>query len=193
MTPADTSAEAVERVASMCEDFAEDGDGAAEAAALLRALAKERDQLRDTNRRLNQRCQAAEASLPDYRKIIAVPPDGDGVRFVSGNLGRALAVTMCAKLDDKLAEQETLLAERNRQNAAAFADRDALLADQRRLLYLASTASMNWGHRERAGYTLDPLQFESARDVIRPDDFRRAIDAAMAGPCADIRAAKVHP
>jgi hypothetical protein len=66
-------------------------------------------------------------------------------------------------------------------------------ADQRRLLYLASTATMNWGHRERAGYTLDPLQFESARDVIRPDDLRRAIDAAMAGPCADIRAAKVHP
>jgi hypothetical protein len=56
-------------------------------------------------------------------------------------------------------------------------------ADQRRLLYLASTATMNWGHRERAGYTLDPLQFESARDVIRPDDFRRAIDAAMTGPC----------
>jgi hypothetical protein len=95
--------------------------------------------------------------------------------------------------DHRIADLESLLAERNRQNAAAFADRDALLADQRRLLYLASTASMNWGHRERAGYTLDPLQFESARDVIRPDDFRRAIDAAMAGPCADIRAAKVHP
>ena len=50
-------------------------------------------QARETNKRLNRRCQDAEAALPDYQKITALPPDGDGVRFVDGSLGRALAVT----------------------------------------------------------------------------------------------------
>jgi hypothetical protein len=71
----------------------------ADVASALRELAE----LRETNRRLNARCQQAESALPDYRKIIAVPPDGDGVRFVSGSLGRALAVSMCAKLEDEVA------------------------------------------------------------------------------------------
>lgn len=91
-------------------------------------------------------------------------------------------------LKARLAELESLLATRNQQNAAAFADRDALLADQRRLLYLASTASMNWGHRDRAGYTLDPLQFESAREGVDPDDLRKAIDEQMACEEAERRA-----
>jgi hypothetical protein len=74
-----------------------------------------------------------------------------------------------AELEGRVAELETA--------------RDVLLADQRRLLYLASTAICNWGRGDRAGYELGSLHFESARGAIRPDDFRKAIDAAMAGPC----------
>jgi hypothetical protein len=54
--------------------------------------------LRDSNRRLHRRCQEAESALPSYRKLIALPPNGDGVRFVSGAMGRALLVSMCNKL-----------------------------------------------------------------------------------------------
>jgi hypothetical protein len=67
---------------------------------------------------LNRRCQQAESALPDYRKIIAVPPDGDGVRFVSGSLGRALAVSMCAKLEDEVASLRELVREMHAADAA---------------------------------------------------------------------------
>lgn len=76
-----------------------------------RALLAEVDRLRESNKALHRRCQQAEASLPDYRKIIATPPDGDGVRFVRGSLGRALAVSMCEKLGDELDATQQRIAE----------------------------------------------------------------------------------
>ena len=70
--------------------------------AVLRDRVQQRDaeieRLRESNRKLHRRCQEAEAALPDYRKLTALPPDGDGVRFVSGTMGRALLVSMCNKL-----------------------------------------------------------------------------------------------
>ena len=63
---------------------------------------------------------------------------------------------------------------------AVTRERDALRADRiHRLLRLASGASMDWGRRDRAGWTLT-LQFESGREAANPDDLRRAIDAM---PC----------
>lgn len=56
------------------------------------------ERLRESNRKLHRRCQEAEAALPSYRKLTAPLPDGDGVRFVSGAMGRALLVSMCNKL-----------------------------------------------------------------------------------------------
>lgn len=72
------------------------------ATAKLRA---EVERLRETNRKLHRRCQDAEAALPSYRKLIAMPPDGDGMRFVNGSMGRALLVSQCHHLQ---ARAETL-------------------------------------------------------------------------------------
>jgi len=80
-----------------------------DAAHTIEALRSALTEAQETNKRLNRRCQEAEAALPDYKALLAVPPDGDGVRFVSGNLGRALAVTMCAKQQDRIAELESSL------------------------------------------------------------------------------------
>src|SRR5690348_17094789 len=80
---------------------------------VLEHAAERIEQLQETNKRLNRRCQEAEAALPDYKALLAVPPDGHGVRFVSGNLGRALAVTMCAKQQDRIAELESSLTARD--------------------------------------------------------------------------------
>jgi len=66
--------------------------------ARLAAADAEVARLRESNRKLHRRCQEAESALPSYRKLIALPPDGDGVRFVSGTMGRALLVSMCNKL-----------------------------------------------------------------------------------------------
>jgi hypothetical protein len=71
------------------EDFAD---------RLAAAHAAEVGELRDTNRRLNRRVQMGEAAVPSYQKLIAIPPDGDGVRFASGNFGRALLAWYCEKL-----------------------------------------------------------------------------------------------
>jgi hypothetical protein len=53
---------------------------------------------------MHRRAQIAEAALGDYRRIIAMPPDGDGVRFISGSMGRALLAAYCnqllARIDD---------------------------------------------------------------------------------------------
>jgi len=70
-------------------------------AAELDRLEAELRTARETNQRLNRRCQDAERALPDYRKLLAVPPDGDGVRFVSGNLGRALLSAHCYLLAEQ--------------------------------------------------------------------------------------------
>ena len=78
--------------------------------AELAAMTAERDRLRESHRALHRRCQEAEAAVPSYRKLIATPPDGDGVRFVSGSLGRALLSSYVNKLDEALA---TALAERD--------------------------------------------------------------------------------
>lgn len=51
--------------------------------------------LRGSNKRLHRRCQEAEAALPDYRKITALPPNGDGVRFAQGSMGRILLSVLC--------------------------------------------------------------------------------------------------
>lgn len=71
---------------------------AIDAESRLAAADAEVARLRESNKKLHRRCQEAEAALPSYRKLIALPPDGDGVRFVSGTMGRALLVSMCNKL-----------------------------------------------------------------------------------------------
>lgn len=54
--------------------------------------------LRETVKRLNRRCQEAETAMVEYRKLVAAPPDGVGIRFVSGSLGRALLAWHCDHL-----------------------------------------------------------------------------------------------
>lgn len=65
---------------------------------VARELERELAEARETNQRLNRRLQAAERALPDYARIIALPPNGDGVRFVSGSFGRALLAWHAAQL-----------------------------------------------------------------------------------------------
>lgn len=60
--------------------------------------------LSETNQRLNRRCQLAEQALGEYRRMIAPPPDGDGIRFVSGSFGRALLAYHCDQLEDENAQ-----------------------------------------------------------------------------------------
>lgn len=87
-------------------------------AAELAAMTAERDRLRDAHREMHRRCQRAEAGVADYRKLIALPPDGDGVRFVSGSMGRALLTLYADQLSGRLQEVE---AERDRLRAACEA------------------------------------------------------------------------
>ena len=84
-----------------------------DAHATLRALRSALTAAQETNKRLNRRCQEAEAALPDYKAITAMPPDGEGVRFVSGNLGRALMHSLCHKQQDRIAELESSLTARD--------------------------------------------------------------------------------
>lgn len=86
--------------------------------AELAAMTAERDRLRDAHREMHRRCQRAEAGVADYRKLIALPPDGDGVRFVSGSMGRALLTLYADQLSGRLQEVE---AERDRLRAACEA------------------------------------------------------------------------
>lgn len=58
---------------------------------------------RATIKRLNRRCQQAEAALADYQRIVAVTPDEKGLRWVSGSLGRAFLAYENAKLEARLA------------------------------------------------------------------------------------------
>ena len=83
-------------------DFVEAFVSKIDAESRLAAADAEIERLRESHRKLHRRCQEAEAALPDYRKLTALPPDGDGVRFVSGNMGRALLVSECNKLQEEL-------------------------------------------------------------------------------------------
>lgn len=62
----------------------------------------ERDKLRESHKTLHRRCQEAETALPSYRKLVALPPDGDGVRFANGNMGRALLASVASKQADQI-------------------------------------------------------------------------------------------
>jgi hypothetical protein len=88
----------------------------------LAAAEAERDAARETNRRLNARCQAAESAIPSYRKMVALPPDGDGIRFVRGSFGRALLAYHCDKLEQRLADATALLREAVHMNDLAMQD-----------------------------------------------------------------------
>lgn len=114
MTPPSLSAEAVPSADASTDEIAITNPGYAEylrsneGREIVRLVA-ERDALRsqveslkETNTRLNRRCQEAESALPDYKRMLVVPPDGDGFRFVSGNLGRALLATQCARLAEQV-------------------------------------------------------------------------------------------
>lgn len=72
-------------------------------------------QLRETHKALHRRCQQAESALVTYRKLTALPPDGDGVRFVSGSMGRAMLVWLC---DEGTREIEALRLDIERQHEA---------------------------------------------------------------------------
>lgn len=69
---------------------------------------------RETITRLNRRAQAAERALPDYARIIALPPDGEGVRFVSGGLGRALLATIADRQQRRIVELKAALSAADR-------------------------------------------------------------------------------
>ena len=58
--------------------------------------------LRSKLQAMHRRAQAAEAALGDYRRIIATPPNGDGVRFISGSMGRALLTAYCNQLGARI-------------------------------------------------------------------------------------------
>lgn len=77
------------------------------ASAIITAQEQEIERLREKHTALHRRCQQAETALVDYRKLTALPPDGDGVRFVSGNMGRALLTYLC---DSQASEIERLRA-----------------------------------------------------------------------------------
>lgn len=71
--------------------------------------------LRETHKALHRRCQQAESALVTYRKLTALPPDGDGARFVSGSMGRAMLVWLC---DSQQAEIADLRHDIERQHEA---------------------------------------------------------------------------
>lgn len=77
-----------------------------EAADALSRAEAERDAMRESHRNLHRRCQEAESALPEYKRILAIPPDGDGARFVSGNLGRVLLSVMCQRQQEQLERAE---------------------------------------------------------------------------------------
>lgn len=65
--------------------------------------------LREKHKTLHRRAQEAEAAIPSYEKLIAEAPDGDGVRFVSGSLGRALLSSLCSELNAEVVELKAML------------------------------------------------------------------------------------
>lgn len=67
------------------------------------------ERLREKHKALHRRAQEAEAAIPSYKKLIAVPPDGDGVRFVNGSRGRALLSSLCSELNAEVVELKAML------------------------------------------------------------------------------------
>ena len=100
-------------------DMEEVCDALNSAADTIDALSAERDALREKLQAMHRRAQHAESALPEYDRIIAVPPDGDGVRFVNGNLGRVLLGSYCYKLREELERAEAEAAA-NRVNAERY-------------------------------------------------------------------------
>jgi hypothetical protein len=82
------------------------------------ALRAELATARETNGRLNRRCQELEAAAADWKRILALPESEERVRFVQGSLGRALLA--CAAADYR-AELETAREERDRLRTACEA------------------------------------------------------------------------
>lgn len=111
--------EALEELENGYEPAGVATDYAASIIAHIEELEAQLSEARDTNRRLNRRVQEAEAAIPSYRKLVAEPPNGDGVRFVNGNMGRALLAHYCNQATER----------------AEAAERDAreLLAESRKL------------------------------------------------------------
>jgi DUF1680 family protein len=66
------------------------------------------DELRETNTRLNRRCQAAEAAVADSQRVIAKITEGSkhGTPWVGGNFGRALLAYGYSKQEKRIAELE---------------------------------------------------------------------------------------
>lgn len=79
--------------------------------AHIEGLEAQLSEARDTNRRLNRRVQEAEAAIPSYRKLVAEPPNGDGVRFVNGNMGRALLAHYCNQATERAEAAEARVRE----------------------------------------------------------------------------------
>lgn len=58
--------------------------------------------LRETVKRLNRRCQQAEAAITEAEHVLRIAPDEKGVRWVRGSLGRALLGERCRRLEEEV-------------------------------------------------------------------------------------------
>jgi len=85
----------------------------------MKPIRNEIRRLRETQTRLHRRCQQAEAALADFCRIMARPPDEQGIRFVLGSMGRALLAwaytKACFERDE--AQKRVLELEKLRDNA----------------------------------------------------------------------------
>ena len=85
------------------------GQGSNVPPTIMPAIEKERAAMRETNSRLNRRTQQAEAALRDFTRIMALPTDERGIRFVTGSFGRALLAWQSHKLQERVELLETAL------------------------------------------------------------------------------------
>lgn len=102
------------------DGYREIGAKCAALEAQLAEAQRERDSAREANKTLHRRCQDAEAALPSYRKLVALPPNGDGVLLANGNMGRVLLTALVSKQDDEIAKLREFVAAFDAWDSAAY-------------------------------------------------------------------------
>ncbi len=107
---------------------------AMEAARWIAKLSDELATARETNKRLNARCQLAESALPEWRQI-------EVSKFVGGSLGRAFLAHAVGEAQRQNAEALAELARFHSVIELAHSERAALLAEITRL---QTAGNMAW-------------------------------------------------